>query len=46
MMTSLGAKRYVSGLAKCYARKVKDRFLKTHECFSEKTGLYEVNQVI
>lgn len=47
MVTSLKARKYVGGLARCYARKVKyGRIIKIHECFSEKIDLYEVNQVI
>lgn len=47
MVTSLGAREYMDGLARCYARKVKyGQIVKSHDCFSKEIGLYEVDQVI
>lgn len=41
MVTRLGARKFVSGLARCCDRKVKySLILKTYECLSEETGRY------
>lgn len=47
MTTSPGARKYTSGLARHYARRKKyGQVVKSHECHSEETGLFEANQGI
>lgn len=43
-MISPGPRKYMSGLASHYARRIKCGQMESHECVSEEIGLCEANQ--